>query len=208
MIDYDSERNRHKTFEIGGRGRRYPLGIPTHALIKFRLASARMKATTHSTSEMPLLDTVSASKWRNAGDTHTHRYIYIYYIYIYHHMLSMHVPTSKNNRLCPESSTCLQKFLSISILTSAALWNPIIVSLLQNFPHNSLMSWKFWDLNHLCSAWGSRLCGDPSRRGEPGGQLVVDARGLWHRGEAVDHVSCSKTPALFGRNFMTPGRIE
>jgi hypothetical protein len=63
MIDYDSERHRHKTLEIGRlRGRRYPLGIPTHALIKFRLASARMKATTHSTSEMPLLDTVSASK--------------------------------------------------------------------------------------------------------------------------------------------------
>ena len=28
-------------------------------------------------------------------------------------MLSMHVPTSKNNRLCPESSTCLQKTILI-----------------------------------------------------------------------------------------------
>ena len=66
------------------RGRSsYPLGMPTHALIKFRLASARMKATTHSTSEMPLLDTVSASKWRNAGDKHTHTHIYIYVIICY-----------------------------------------------------------------------------------------------------------------------------
>ena len=144
---------------------------------------------------------------------HTHTQIYIYiYIYLYIYIIICYPCMSRHQKIIDfalnPAHACKKQFLSISILTSAALWNPIIVSLLQNFPHNSLMSWKFWDLNHLCSAWGSRLCGDPSRRGEPGGQLVVDARGLWHRGEAVDHVSCSKTPALFGRNFMTPGRIE
>ena len=32
------------------------------------------------------------------------------------------------------------------------------------------------------------LCGEPSRGGEPGGQLVVDARGLRHLANGLHHV--------------------